>query len=132
MIDKDTANYINSFFASLTKDFPVVDDKWLAYGEMESLPTITKKSVAKKLRKLKPNKAPGLNDPNVKILKYSRSILQYPWLKSLTNLSDLNVFLPSGKIFGFHLSQNVYLALVLTNYVLLHLLVLYRNFKSRM
>ncbi len=84
MNDKDTANYIRSFFASLTKDFPVVEDKWLSYGEMESLPAITRTFVANKLRLLKPNKAPGLND------------------------------------FGFHLSQNVYLALVSTNYVLLH------------
>jgi hypothetical protein len=72
MNDKDTANYINCFFASLTKDFPVVEDKWLSYGEMETLPVITKKSVANKLRKLKPNKAPGPNDPNVKILKILR------------------------------------------------------------
>ena len=78
MNDKDTANYINSFFASLTKDFPVVEDKWLSYGEMESLPAITKKSVANKLRMLKPNKAPGLNDPNVKILKIFAEFFAIP------------------------------------------------------
>ena len=60
MNDKDTANYINSFFASLTKDFPAVHDKWLAYGKIEPLPTVSKESVANKLRKLKVNKAPGL------------------------------------------------------------------------
>lgn len=69
MNDKDTANYINSFFAGLTKDFPVVNDKWLAHDETESLPTVSTESVSNKLRKLKTNKAPGLNDPNVKILK---------------------------------------------------------------
>jgi hypothetical protein len=69
MNDKDTANYINSFFTSLTKDFPDVHDKWLVYGEMEPLPTVSKESVANKLRKLKINKAPGLNDPNIKISK---------------------------------------------------------------
>ena len=58
MNDKDTANYINSFFASLTKDFPDVHDKWLVYGEREPLPTVSKESVANKLRKLKINKAP--------------------------------------------------------------------------
>ena len=66
MNDKDTANYINSFFASLTKDFPAVHDKWLAYGKIEPLPTVSKESVANKLRKLKVNKAPGL----IKWLKY--------------------------------------------------------------
>ena len=37
MNDKDTANYINSFFVDLTKDFPVVQDKWLMNNETESL-----------------------------------------------------------------------------------------------
>ena len=69
MIKTLHANYINSFFASLTKDFPVVHDKWLAYGEMEPLHTVSKESVVNKLRKLRTNKVPGLNDPNIKILK---------------------------------------------------------------
>ena len=69
MNDKDTANYINSFFVGLTKDFPVVQDKWLMNNETESLPTVSRESVAKRLKELKTNKSSGLNDPNVKILK---------------------------------------------------------------
>ena len=41
MNDKDTANYINSFFVGLTKDFPVVQNKWLMSNETESLPTVS-------------------------------------------------------------------------------------------
>ena len=40
MNDKDTANYINSFFVGLTEDFPVVQDKWLMNNETESLSTV--------------------------------------------------------------------------------------------
>ena len=41
MNDKDTTTYINSFFVGLTKDFPVVQDKWLVNDETESLPTVS-------------------------------------------------------------------------------------------
>ena len=67
MNDKDTANYINSFFVDLTKDFPVVQDKWLMNNKTELLPTVSRESVAKRLKELKTNKSSGLNDPNVKI-----------------------------------------------------------------
>ena len=56
MNDKDTANYINSFFVGLTKDFPVVQDKWLMNNETESLPAVSRESVAKRLKELKTNK----------------------------------------------------------------------------
>ena len=38
-------------------------------NETESLPTVSRESVAKRLKELKTNKSSGLNDPNVKILK---------------------------------------------------------------
>ena len=60
---------MNSFFVGLTKDFLVVQDKWLVNDETESLPTVSRESVANRLRELKSNKTCGLNDPNVKILK---------------------------------------------------------------
>ena len=69
MNDKDTANYINSFFVGLTKDFPVVQGTWLVNDGTESLPTVSRESVANRLRQLKTNKTPGLNHPNFKILK---------------------------------------------------------------
>ena len=46
MNDEDTANYINSFFVGLTKDFSVVQDKWLMNDETESLSTVSRESVA--------------------------------------------------------------------------------------
>ena len=69
MNDKDTANYINSFFVGLTKGFPVVQDKWLVNDETESLPTDSRQSVANRLRELKANNRSVLNDPNVEILE---------------------------------------------------------------
>ena len=66
MNDKNTANYINNFFVGLTKDFPVVQDKWLMNNETESLPTVSRESVAKGLKELKTNKSSGLNDPTLK------------------------------------------------------------------
>ncbi|CAB4021143.1 Hypothetical predicted protein [Paramuricea clavata] len=50
--------------------------KWKLY------PVIIKKSVANKLRKLKPNKAPGPSDANVKILKIFTEYFAIP----LTNI----------------------------------------------
>ena len=69
MNDKDTANYVNSFFVGLTEDFPVVQDKWLVNDETESLPTDARQSVASRLRELKANKRSVLKDPNVEILE---------------------------------------------------------------
>ena len=65
MNDKQTADYINSFFTSLTKEYPKVKDEWLSFGSQDPLPPITTQSVAKKLS----NKAPGPFDPNMKVIK---------------------------------------------------------------
>ena len=78
MNDKETANYINNFFASLTKDFPDVHERWFEYGVGESLPIITKESVVTKLRNLKTNKASCLNDPNCKLLKIFAEVFAIP------------------------------------------------------
>ena len=37
MNDKDTANCINNFFASPTKDYPEVKNKWSECGELDIL-----------------------------------------------------------------------------------------------
>ena len=65
MNNKQTADYINSFFTSLTKEYPKVKDEWLSFGSQDPLPPITTQSVAKKLS----NKAPGPFDPNMKVIK---------------------------------------------------------------
>jgi hypothetical protein len=65
MNNKQTADYINSFFTSLIKEYPKVKDEWLSFGSQDPLPPITTQSVAKKLS----NKAPGPFDPNMKVIK---------------------------------------------------------------
>ena len=39
MNNKDAANTINNFFASLTSDFPEVESKWLGYGHLDPVHT---------------------------------------------------------------------------------------------
>ena len=59
----------NNFFTSLTKDFSSGAPKWLEDNKEEQLPRISNESVAVELSKLKIKKAPGLNNPNIKLLK---------------------------------------------------------------
>ena len=77
MSNKQTADYINTFFISLTKDYPRINSEWLSFGSAEYLPKISVQSVARKLFHIDVNKAPGLFDPNLKLLKMSLNILQY-------------------------------------------------------
>ena len=127
---KGTANYINSFFVGLTKDFPVVQGTWLVNDETESLPTVSRESGASRLRELKTNTTPGLNDPDVKILKKFADFFAIPLADIFNELLIQSVSLSFGMILWCHLYQKQYLVQVLTNYVLLHLLVLYQSFKS--
>ena len=69
MNDKQTADYINGFFTSLTNEYPKVKDEWLLFGSQDPLPPITTESVAKKLSNINVNKAPGPFDPNMKVIK---------------------------------------------------------------
>ena len=78
MDDKQTANYINAFFSSLTKDFTAVDRDWANYGETEELPIVTELSVERKLTNLNVGKAPGHNDPHAKVLKTYANIFAVP------------------------------------------------------
>ena len=78
MNDKDTTNCINNFFTSLTKDYPKVKNKWLEYGVLHMLPTITLENVKRKLSNPQTNKAPGPNDPHVKLLKIIASFFSIP------------------------------------------------------
>ncbi|CAB4000776.1 Hypothetical predicted protein, partial [Paramuricea clavata] len=67
--DSDAANMINTFFADLTNDFPEIQSRWSSYGHSDVLPTVTPESVAKKLLSIQSHKAPGPNDPYLKIIK---------------------------------------------------------------
>ena len=69
MLDKWTANHINEFFASLTKDYPKVNDEWLELQCPGNLPLISVEEMREKLEKLDINKSPGSCDPYMRILK---------------------------------------------------------------
>ena len=69
MVDKWTANHINEFFASLTKDYPKVNDEWLELQCPGNLPLISVEEMREKLGKLDINKSPGSCDPYMRILK---------------------------------------------------------------
>ena len=74
MNNKDAANTINNFFASLTSDFPEVESKWSGYSHLDILSVVTPESVEKKFSSIKTNKAPGPSDPCLKIIKiFSKS-----------------------------------------------------------
>ena len=64
-----TADYINTFFTSLTKDYPRINSEWLSFGSAEYLPKISVQSVTRRLFHIDVNKAPGPFDPNLKLLK---------------------------------------------------------------
>ena len=71
MSTKQTADYIISFFTSLSKDYPRINSEWLSFGSAEYryLPKISVQGVARKLFHIDVNRAPGPCDPNLKLLK---------------------------------------------------------------
>ena len=69
MDDKWTANHINEFFASLTKDYLKVNNEWLELQCPGNLPLVSVEEVREKLEKLDINKSPGPCDPYMRILK---------------------------------------------------------------
>jgi hypothetical protein len=98
MNDKQTADYINSFFTNLTKEYPKVKDEWLSFGSQDPLPPITTESVAKKLSNINVNKAPGPFDPNMrKVIKTFAEHFAVP-------LAD--IFLKYGRFPIYAVSRN--------------------------
>jgi hypothetical protein len=59
---------INDFFADLTKDYPRINEEWIELECPYSLPSVSVEDVRKQLMKININKAPGPNDPVLKIL----------------------------------------------------------------
>ena len=84
--DKDAANMINLFFADLTNDFPEIQSKWSSYGRFDVLPTVTVDSIARKLSPIQSNKAPGPNDPFLKVIKIFAQFFAIP-LANIFNAS---------------------------------------------
>lgn len=82
MNDKQTANHINSFFASLTKNLPPIQGEWIVLGTSDPLPTIECTSVENKLKHLNESKTPGPYDPTIKLIKMFAKSFAIP----LTNI----------------------------------------------
>ena len=66
---KQSAEYINTFFTDLTKNYPEVSDEWLMITANEPLPQISMANFIKKLKGVDANKAYGPFDPSIKIIK---------------------------------------------------------------
>ena len=78
MDDKWTANDINEFFASLTKDNPKVNNEWLELQCPGNVPLVSVEEVREKLEKLDINKPPGPCDPYMRILKIFANNFAFP------------------------------------------------------
>ena len=52
---KQSAEYINTFFTDLTKNYPEVSDEWLTITADEPLPQISMANVIKKLKGIDAN-----------------------------------------------------------------------------
>ena len=96
-----SANYINNYFADVTKNYPGVDPEWLDFGgEGSSLPIITTRSVENKLRNLETNKAIGPFDPHPNVLKIFANIFAIP-LADIFNKSFETLSCPNNwKLFN--------------------------------
>jgi hypothetical protein len=66
---KESAEFINTFFTDLTKNYPEVADEWLTITADETLPQISVTNLIKKLKGIDANKAHGPFDPCLKIIK---------------------------------------------------------------
>ena len=77
---KQTAEYINTFFTDLTKNYPEVSDKWLTITADEPLPQIPMANLIKKLKGIDANKAYGPFDPSIKIIKLFADCFPVPLL----------------------------------------------------
>ena len=98
MSNKQTADYINSFFTSLTKDYPRINSEWLSFGSAEYLPKISVQSMARKLSHIDVNKAPGPFDPNLKLLKMFPEYFAIPLTDIYNQSFNLKIFPEVWKI----------------------------------
>lgn len=78
MDDKQSASYINEFFAGLTRDYPKVTEDWLELQCPENLPLFTVEEVKDVLNGTNINKAPCPHDPFLKIVKIFANCFDIP------------------------------------------------------
>ena len=98
MSNKQTADYINRFFTSLTEEFSKIKNEWLLFGNQDHLPPITRESVTRKLSNIASNKAAGASDPNVKIIKMFAQYFAVPLTDIYNRSFKGNIF--SGSMEG--------------------------------
>ncbi len=84
---------IIDFFADLTKDYPRINKEWFEVECSDSLPKISVEDVQNQLMRIYINKAPGPNDPVLKILKEFACVLAVP-LTEIFNDSFREMYFP--------------------------------------
>ena len=91
--NKESVTMINDFFADLTKDYPRIKKEWFEVEWSDSLPKVSVEDVQNHLMTININKAPGPNDPVLKILKEFACVLAVP-LTEIFNDSFREMYFP--------------------------------------
>ena len=86
MNNKQSATIINDFFADLTKDYLRTNEEWIELQCPDSLLYVNVEYVQKQIMKINVNKAPGPNDPVLKILKEFAYVLAVPLTEIFNDL----------------------------------------------
>ena len=86
-----------SFFASLTKEYPKVNNEWLELQCPGNLPSVSVEEVREKLKKMDINKSPGPCDPYMKILKIFANNFAIPLADIFNEPFKCKPFLRTGK-----------------------------------
>ena len=84
---------LNSFFASLTKDFSPIKSEWFNLQCPENFSCVSIEDVRMELTKLNINKSPGPNDPFMKLLKMFANSFAAP-LANIYNESFRHKYFP--------------------------------------
>ena len=95
--NKQSATLIDNFFVSLTKGFPCIKTELEC---PENLPSVGIEEVQIELMKLNVSKAPGPNDPFMKIFKMFANSFAIPLTEIYNDHFDLNIFQRFGRSIG--------------------------------
>ena len=97
MNDKQSADSINNFFANLTTYYPHISNEWLEMQCPDDLPLISVEEVTRELNAINVNKAPGPNDPPLKILKMFSKFFAVPLAEIFNESFQTKKFLETWK-----------------------------------
>ena len=70
----------------------LIQSKWSSYGRLDVLPTVTVDSIARKLSAIQSNKAPGPNDPFLKVIKIFAQFFAIPLANIFNAFFEQKVF----------------------------------------